>query len=61
MENKRIKGVIRELHEKGRVKLMLIPSHSGITGNERTDEAAKNALEEEINDTVLGPTTTRPN
>jgi ribonuclease HI len=43
---------IRELldQEKGRVKLMWIPSHSGITGNETADEAAKKALEEDIND-----------
>jgi hypothetical protein len=39
--------------EKERVKLMWIPSHSEITGNERTDEAAKNALEEDINDREL--------
>jgi ribonuclease HI len=39
------KNPIREVlnQEKGRVKLMWIPSHSGITGNERADEAAKNA------------------
>jgi hypothetical protein len=39
---------IRELldQEKGRVKLMWILSHSGITRTERVDEAAKNALEE---------------
>jgi ribonuclease HI len=30
--------------EKGRVKLMWIPSHLGITGNERAEEAVKNAL-----------------
>jgi ribonuclease HI len=41
--------------EKGRVKLMWIPSHSGITENERTYEAAKNALEEDINDRELYP------
>jgi ribonuclease HI len=29
---------------------MWIPSHSKITGNKRADEAAKNALEEDIND-----------
>jgi ribonuclease HI len=48
---------IRELldQEKGRVKLMWIPSHSGITGNERADEAAKNALEEDIKDRELYP------
>jgi hypothetical protein len=48
---------IRELldKEKGRVKLMWIPSHLGITGNERADEAAKNALEEDINDRELYP------
>jgi ribonuclease HI len=51
---------IRELldQEKGRVKLMWIPSHSGIRGDdERADEAAKNALEEDINDRKP---TTRP-
>jgi ribonuclease HI len=40
---------------KERVKLMWIPSHSGITGNERADEAAKNALEDNINDRELYP------
>jgi hypothetical protein len=37
------------------VKLMWIPSHSGITGNERADKAAKNALKEDINDRELYP------
>jgi hypothetical protein len=41
--------------EKGRVKLMWIPSHSRITGNERADEAANNALDEDINDRELYP------
>jgi ribonuclease HI len=38
---------IRELldQEKKRIKLMWIPSYAGITGNERADEAAKNALD----------------
>jgi hypothetical protein len=30
-------------------------SHSGITGNQRADEAAKNALEKDINDRELYP------
>jgi ribonuclease HI len=34
---------------------MWIPSHSGITVNERADEAAKNALKEDINDRALYP------
>jgi ribonuclease HI len=38
-----------------RVKLMWITSHSGITGNEKADEAVKNALEEDINDQELYP------
>jgi hypothetical protein len=48
---------IRELfdQEKERVKLMWIPSHSGITRNKRADEAAKNALEKDINDLELYP------
>jgi hypothetical protein len=48
---------IRELldQEKGRVKLMWIPSHSEITGNERVDEAAKNALKKDINNRELYP------
>jgi ribonuclease HI len=37
------------------VKLVWIPSHSGITGNERADEAAKNALKEDNNDWELYP------
>jgi prophage tail gpP-like protein len=46
---------IRELldQEKGMVKL--IPSHSGMTGIERADEAAKSALEEDNNDRELYP------
>jgi hypothetical protein len=32
---------------------MWIPNRSGITGNERADEAAKNASEEDINDQKL--------
>jgi hypothetical protein len=50
---------IRELldqKKKGRVKLMWIPSHI-ISGNKKADEAAKNALEEDINDREP---TTRP-
>jgi ribonuclease HI len=48
---------IRELldQEKGRIKLMWIPSHSGITANEKADAATKNALEEDINDQKLYP------
>jgi ribonuclease HI len=48
---------IRELldQEKGRVKLIWIPSHSGVTGDEWADETAKNALEEDINDRELYP------
>jgi ribonuclease HI len=48
---------IRELldQEKGGVKLMWMPSHSGITGNERAEEAAKNVVEENINDRELYP------
>jgi ribonuclease HI len=48
---------IRELldQENERVKLMWIPTHSGITRNERPDEAAKNALEEVISDRELYP------
>jgi ribonuclease HI len=48
---------MRELldQEKGRVKLKWIPSYSGITGNEKADEVAKNALEEDINDQELYP------
>jgi hypothetical protein len=34
---------------------MWIPTHSGITRNKRADEAAKNALEEVINDRELYP------
>jgi ribonuclease HI len=44
-----------ELLETGRVKLMWIQSQSGITRNERADEAAKNVLEEDINDRELYP------
>jgi ribonuclease HI len=52
----------RELldQEKGRVKLMWIPSHSGITGNERADEAAKNAFRRRHQRPRTVPTT-RPN
>jgi hypothetical protein len=46
----------RELdQEKGRVKLMWIPSHSGITRNTWAYETAKNVLEEDINDLELNP------
>jgi hypothetical protein len=41
--------------EKGGSELMWIPSHSGITGNKRADVAAKNTLEEDINDRELYP------
>jgi hypothetical protein len=41
--------------EKGRVKLMWIPSYSRITGNERADEAANNPLDKDINDRELYP------
>jgi hypothetical protein len=34
---------------------MWIPSYSRITGNERADEAAKNVLEEDMNDRELYP------
>jgi hypothetical protein len=48
---------IRELldQEKERVKLLWILSYSRNTGNKRADEAAKNALEEDINDQELYP------
>jgi ribonuclease HI len=45
----------RRERKQGNVKLMWIPSHSGITGNKNADEAAKNALEENINDRELYP------
>jgi ribonuclease HI len=32
---------------------MWIPSHSGITGNEKADESATDALEEDISDRKL--------
>jgi hypothetical protein len=41
--------------KKGRIKLIWIPSHSGITENESADEAAKNTFEEDINDRILNP------
>jgi hypothetical protein len=46
---------IRELldQEKRRIKLVWIPSRSGVTGSEKADEAAKNALEEDFNDREL--------
>jgi ribonuclease HI len=52
-KTRRIKALLDQ--EKGRVKLMWIPSHSEIMRNERADEAAKNALEEDINDRELYP------
>jgi ribonuclease HI len=53
---------IRELldQEKGRVKLLWIPSHSGITGNERADEAAKKRVRRRHQRPKTVPTT-RPN
>jgi hypothetical protein len=43
------------LTKKKEGSMMCIPSHSGITKNERADEAAKNALEQDINDRELYP------
>jgi ribonuclease HI len=52
-KTRRIKELLDQ--EKGRVKLMWIPNHSGITWNERTGEATKNALDKDINDRELYP------
>jgi ribonuclease HI len=41
--------------EKGSVKLMWIPNHSGMTGNDRADEVANNALEKDINEPTTKP------
>jgi ribonuclease HI len=38
---------------------MWIPSHSGITENEKADKDANNALEEDINDRELYPSQDR--
>jgi ribonuclease HI len=51
LKTKQIRKLVDQ--EKGRVQLMCIPSHSEITGNEKADEVAKNALEEDINDREL--------
>jgi ribonuclease HI len=37
----------------GSIKLIWIPSYSGITGNETVDEAAKKSLEQEISENEL--------
>jgi ribonuclease HI len=51
LKTKRIKDRLNQ--EKQRVKLIWIPSHSEIKGNEKADEGAKSVLEEDINDQEL--------
>jgi hypothetical protein len=45
-----LKDLLKE--EGSNLRLMWVPSHMGITGNERADKAAKDALDQNVETTI---------